>query len=248
MKQIYLLLVITIIYQLNLGAQTLIDFNSESFVEAEDYGSNTYTSGNFRLIFSSGNFFEDTDSGESGTNCLSMLFSVPNETLTIESIDETEFKLESFFLTNFLGNGATIEGFRDGISTGVQSSGFPVSGSSGAIVTLNSNFENIDRAIITFNLGAFDVIDSIQFSMPTLSLSEVPSTENEIILSPNPSTESIQITGLSSLEYYNIFDTLGKKISSGTINNNGRIDIRKFKNGLYFLKLKKGNTLKFIKE
>ena len=248
MKQIYLLLFITIIFQFDLRAQTTINFNSESFVETADYGSNTYTSDNFRLIFSSGNFFEDTDSGENGTNCLSMLFFVTNETLTIESVDETEFKLESFFLTNFFGNGATIEGFRDNASTGLQNSGFPISGSSGDIVTLNSNFENIDRAVITFNTGAFDVIDSIQLTMPTLGISEVSSTQNKIIISPNPSTESIQISGLSSLDYYEIFDVLGKEISRGTINNNEQIEVRNFKNGLYFLKLQKGNTVKFIKK
>lgn len=248
MKLIYSTFLITIMFLMNLKAQTTIDFDSEPFIETEDYGSNTYTSGNFRLIFSSGNFFEDTNSGENGSNCLTLLFSNENETLTIESIDETEFKLESFFLSNFFGNGATIEGFRDNNSIATQSNGFPASGSPGAIVSLNTNFENIDKAVITFSNGAFDAIDSFKFDMPTLNISNLSSVENKIKLSPNPSTEFILISGLSSVNNYKIYNLLGKEIKNGVITNDKQIDIRDFKNGLYFFKFVKGNTIKFIKK
>jgi len=67
-------------------------------------------------------------------------------------------------------------------------------------------------------------------------------------LYPNPTNEFIQISGLLSKENYRIYDILGKEVKKGAIVNQQQIDIRDFTNGLYFIKLDNGNTIKFMKE
>ncbi|OUS01072.1 hypothetical protein A9Q86_10030 [Flavobacteriales bacterium 33_180_T64] len=247
MKQIYILGLALILNISHLIAQTTIDFDSESFVETADYGSNTYVSGNFRLIFSSGNFFEDTDNGESSSNGLSLLFFIANETLTIETIDQSEFKFESFYLTNFFGNGASIEGFKDNISVASQTNGFPISDSNG-VVSLDTNFENIDRAIITFSGGAFDVVDSFVFNPPTLDIPEFTSVKSNLKIFPNPSVDYIQIKGLTNQLSYRILDITGNQLSFSSIKDDNKIDIKSLANGIYFIRFDNGITSKFIKK
>ncbi|GAA3790729.1 hypothetical protein GCM10022271_23880 [Corallibacter vietnamensis] len=72
--------------------------------------------------------------------------------------------------------------------------------------------------------------------------------DTKIKVFPNPSKEFIQISNLNSKEPYTIFGILGNQIKKGIIANNEQIDISNFTNGMYFLKFKNGNTIKFIKE
>jgi hypothetical protein len=72
--------------------------------------------------------------------------------------------------------------------------------------------------------------------------------DKEVRLSPNPSSNFINVYGLPDNNNYTIYNTLGSKISIGTIFNEEQIDIRNFKNGLYFLKFDNGNTIKFVKK
>ena len=71
---------------------------------------------------------------------------------------------------------------------------------------------------------------------------------SKITFFPNPSSETIQISGLKTKEPYRIYNIIGAKILSGTISNQEKIDIRNLTNGLYILKFDNGNSLKFIKE
>lgn len=72
--------------------------------------------------------------------------------------------------------------------------------------------------------------------------------ENSIKLFPNPSSEFIEISGLTENEKYSIYNILGSEIENGIISNNEQIDIRNFAKGLFFLKFKNGTTIKFLKE
>lgn len=67
-------------------------------------------------------------------------------------------------------------------------------------------------------------------------------------LYPNPSTAFINVSGLTKVEKYAVYNALGEKISNGTISDNEKIDIQNITNGFYFLKFENGNTLRFIKE
>ena len=74
------------------------------------------------------------------------------------------------------------------------------------------------------------------------------SIEKKLILYPNPTSDLIQISGLTNQENYRLYNQLGKELIGGSIFNNDKIDVQNLTNGLYFLKFKNGNTLKFLKE
>jgi len=74
------------------------------------------------------------------------------------------------------------------------------------------------------------------------------SLNNGIKLFPNPSSNFIKASGLKENYNYRIYNILGTEIKKGIISNQENIDIKSFTNGLYFLKLDNGNTIKFIKE
>lgn len=67
-------------------------------------------------------------------------------------------------------------------------------------------------------------------------------------LFPNPSSGMITISGIGNNQNYTIFNILGERISDGTISNGESIDIRSFLNGIYFLKLETGKSIKIIKK
>lgn len=81
-----------------------------------------------------------------------------------------------------------------------------------------------------------------------LSTDDFVINKKSIKLFPNPSTDYIQISGLTKKENYKIYSILGNEIKSGNILKQEQIDIQNLTNGLYFLKFEDGNTIKFLKE
>jgi hypothetical protein len=85
-----------------------------------------------------------------------------------------------------------------------------------------------------------------KYSLPTLSTNDL-FTKEKVIFFPNPVSNFIQVSGITKLEKYNIYDYLGRKVINGIISNDEKIDIQTLTNGLYFLILNNGNKIKFIK-
>ena len=71
---------------------------------------------------------------------------------------------------------------------------------------------------------------------------------NTLKLFPNPSPDYIQISGLTKLENYTIYNIVGAEVKKGFISENGEMDIKNLTNGLFFLVFENGNALKFIKK
>jgi hypothetical protein len=94
------------------------------------------------------------------------------------------------------------------------------------------------------NRGGFSYERS---TSPSLNINKFELT-NKATLFPNPSSELIQISGLTTKVGYKIYNILGVESKNGTISDQEEIDIRSLPNGLYFLNLDSGNTLKFIKK
>ncbi|WP_335977678.1 T9SS type A sorting domain-containing protein [Gaetbulibacter jejuensis] len=69
-----------------------------------------------------------------------------------------------------------------------------------------------------------------------------------ITIFPNPSSDFIQISGLTKTEKYILYNILGTKIRNGVISDNEKMDIQNLTKGLYFLKFENEHTIKFIKE
>jgi len=92
-----------------------------------------------------------------------------------------------------------------------------------------------------------DCIFSVNIGEGTLSIDDENILNNELSLFPNPTTDFLQISGLTNPEEYTIYNTIGNLVKKGTLHANENIEIRNFTTGIYFLKLDNGNTFKFIK-
>ncbi len=71
--------------------------------------------------------------------------------------------------------------------------------------------------------------------------------DNLIKFYPNPSSDFIQISGLTKEMNYTLHNILGAKLSEGTVLNDEKIDVQDLTNGLYFLKFENGSTIRFLK-
>ena len=72
--------------------------------------------------------------------------------------------------------------------------------------------------------------------------------ENELKIFPNPSTDFVQVSGLTSSVDYKIYNVLGAEVAQGVISDQEIIDVNDFSNGLYVLQLDDQRVFKFIKE
>lgn len=110
-------------------------------------------------------------------------------------------------------------------------------------ITINA----LKNTIPTSN-GAFtvDVLDCI--SITSLSLDDITLNSNNLSIHPNPSTNFITISGLTKAKNYKIYNVIGAEVKKGIVLDNGKIEIKDFTNGIYFLKIQNGNAVKFIKE
>jgi len=92
-----------------------------------------------------------------------------------------------------------------------------------------------------------DFETSIESTEPLSNYEEII-VKNKNIIYPNPSSGSITILGIYEKQAYKIYNLMGAEVLKGSINFNENIEIRNLTEGLYFLKLENGNTLKFIKK
>lgn len=148
-----------------------IDFAGDGFVDSADHGSNVYTNGDIKITYSAANWFQDADDGQGGSAALFAGAFSGIETITIETNSGNEFDFASFFINAFGGGFASVEGFRDGASTGLQTTGTGFGQTNGSFTVLMNDaiFNNVDRVVITSNAGGFfDIFD-------TFVLNAVPS-------------------------------------------------------------------------
>ena len=113
---------------------------------------------------------------------------------------------------------------------------------------------------ITINTTGYTIsgtdVGNYTLTQPTLSaditivtaVKDLIETGKELKLFPNPSDDYIQISGLTQRENYKIYNELGAKILVGRVVNNENIDVKNLRNGIYFLTIENGQTIKFIKE
>lgn len=103
---------------------------------------------------------------------------------------------------------------------------------------------NDDLYIIASSDNKIFKISNISSQLSVNDNSLTPSVFN---IYPNPTSNKISISGIRNRESYIIYNVLGKVVLNGTISENEKIDIINLNNGVYFLKLTTGTTLKFIK-
>lgn len=67
-------------------------------------------------------------------------------------------------------------------------------------------------------------------------------------LYPNPAHDFIQVTNIEQPEAFKVFDVVGNEVFNGIVTETGRINVQNLTNGMYFLQVNGGRTIKFLKE
>ena len=65
---------------------------------------------------------------------------------------------------------------------------------------------------------------------------------------PNPTSNNISISGIKQPIDYIIYNVVGEYVLKGVVSKNDTIKIENLTNGLYFLKLENGTSMKFLKK
>lgn len=104
------------------------------------------------------------------------------------------------------------------------------------------------RMTVLSNFGADTGFAEIAFaSGGVLSVKSFTDT-NSIAIYPNPSSDFLKLNNLKDKEDFSIINNLGQEVKNGTITTNENIDIQSLSTGIYYLKLKRGKTIKFVKK
>ena len=73
--------------------------------------------------------------------------------------------------------------------------------------------------------------------------------ENNFLISPNPTWDFITIQLKNSeKEEIQIYNSIGQLVNEISVSNNSKIDVSDLSNGIYFIKSKNYQTIKFIKK
>ena len=144
--------------------------------------------------------------------------------------------------------------------TGWQTIVFPIDESSltklGHNNSYNGTFDNITEMRILHNdtpsweadaIEAVLDIDNIQARDENLSVVDINAPAQNIKLYPNPAAHFIQLQGIQGEVNYSVFDIHGKEVMIGKTEPLKNIEIQSLAEGTYFLKIKSGSTIKFIK-
>ena len=180
------------------------------------------------------------------------------EAFTIKTTNGAEFTLESVqFLVLATDSGIlSAEGFRDGSSVGVQTTGVGFGTSiapaeTKTVIFDNAIFNAVDRVVITSTSSGFgwssNVFDEFVFSQPTLSAGR-SNVNSSVSIHPNPANNIIRVTtNQATVNNVKVYDILGKTILNAKLKNN-ELDISNFKSGVYVLKIEtdKGVSTKRI--
>lgn len=163
------------------------------------------------------------------------------EELRIWNFEKTATEIQNQMNLELMGSETgllTYYSFNQGIANGNNST----------ITSLTDNSSNnINGTLNNFTLNSTtsNWVDGIDFS--TLSINSVINNNKTVQIFPNPSTDFIKVSGLIKTFNYKIYNSLGAEVISGTISNNETITTQNLTNGLYFLKFKDRNTIKFVK-
>ena len=146
-------------------------------------------------------------------------------------VDVEDGECYTFTIIDLAGDGICCE-FGEGYYTVTTAEGYVVAEGGDFVQTENT----------TFGINTF------------LSTADIANPLNDVVLYPNPSSSVINISiqdAMALPENYTVYNNLGQVINKGKINsNNFGIDISGYSNGIYFIKVDKGEyskTLRFIK-
>jgi hypothetical protein len=241
MKQIYILTSFLFLGFINTEAQTTFDWdtapidNGNNITETINGITTTFIGTSTTSIMNIGNF-----GGSSGSIVASTDVSATERTTSA-----TFNFSESLYITSILafeGDGSSI----DYTFTPLEAINPTVVASLvNGFAQVNLNWTGVTSFTVT-STDAYYGFDNLIVNNITLSKNDF--TLKAIKVFPNPSSNFIKINGLTTIENYEIYNTIGQKIKRGIILKNKKIDIQNLTSGIYFMKLANGKTIKFIKK
>ena len=90
---------------------------------------------------------------------------------------------------------------------------------------------------------------TLQLTLANLGLNSLELNKSILFVYPNPSNSYISISNLKESKKYTIINNLGQEIFKGDVTvTKKEINIGNLVNGIYFLMLENGSSLKFIKK
>ena len=189
-----------------IGAPVTIDFTG---LADNPTGVRVRTYSSFVFTYSTPNdlaeWIELDNSGEGNSAAIAAQFldATPSagQIRIAHTVAGTTFDLNSFWYKNAFAEYqiASIEGFRGGVSQGVQAGG-PFTSTTGATINLGANFNNVDEVVLTSDGDGFSVtLDSFNFGIPA-------DTTAPRITSIVRQTPAAAVTNADSLTFRVTFD------------------------------------------
>lgn len=247
MKKIYITFLVTILGVSSLTAQTNFDWdnnttdNGTSIEQTENGITVIYTIetndpvlGDFGGWGGTTGFALATGSNTNTTATFS--FSTPTDITSIHAVQ----------VSNLNPNAATWTFTPTGGSNSNVDKAIPAydNGGNGG-VTVDLNWTAVTEFTVTSSGPTVSFgFDDLLISSP-LGNKEIETLDLELF--PNPSTDFIALSGMNYKQDYEVINSLGTRILLGTTDNNEQISIKTLPKGVYFLKLKTGSAIKFIK-
>lgn len=239
MKQIYTLTFFLFLGILNLEAQTIFDWdtapidNGDNVTETINGITTTFTGSSTAGFIetdgfggSSGNVVINSEDGSELTTNVTFYFSESVVVTSILALEAFEANID-FTFTPVGGSNATI------LATLVE-----------GIAQVNLNWTDITSFTVSSSGSTF-AFDNLVITSSILATNDFALKTTKVF--PNPSIDFIEITGLTTIENYKIYNTIGQEVKRGIVVENEKINIRNLTNGIYFLKLEDGNSIKIIK-
>ena len=126
-----------------------------------------------------------------------------------------------------------------------------VGGAINCAVTMRVIFSNtfVPNGCGNFGYGEVEDYGVYLSTTSNLAVNETEKTK-EINIYPNPVSDILNISGISSETDFEIYNSVGQKVSSGKIKDD-KIDVRQLLKGVYFIQINnkvKTSRLKFIKK
>jgi len=110
---------------------------------------------------------------------------------------------------------------------------------------LQINFDNQNTPFVIYSRFLFASSHIRKFTS-NLNINEF--NQNNLSVFPNPTSSFLTIHNINSPTNFSIYSISGKLVSSGEVSNNEKINLTSLTKGIYFLKLKKRNSIKIIKK
>ncbi len=166
-----ILMVISMLLITKQSLTQTIDFEEITAVNNTNLGT-VYTSGNFRFTLTGADWVASDAEGNGGSKGLRPNSTESESTLTIETIDGTEFHFENFYRSaDPLGifSIGKIEGFKNGLSTGESASH-----SSTGVFTMGDALDDVDKVVFSESTFLVVTFDDFVFSTALASANVAP--------------------------------------------------------------------------